>query len=80
MADKKELDVAIVETYGDDRALLAADMPPGAVDAIATVMARHKVEFDEALAPFGLSHEDMLMPAWQRPVRRRDLIRYTLGE
>lgn len=80
MADKKKLDVAIVETYGDERELLVADMPRAAVAAISGVIRRHLDEFDEALAPFGLSHKDMLMPAWQRPVRRRDLIRYTLGE
>lgn len=70
-------DVVIVGTYPRDRVFLTVEMPQDAVTAISSVIAAHLDEFDEALAPFGLDHTDMLMPTWMRPVRQRDVLQYT---
>jgi len=56
-----------------DSELITVDMEEAAVDAISGVIRKHNDEFDAALAPFGLSHKDILMPAWQRPMRKADV-------
>lgn len=59
----------------DDREYMTVPMERAAVKAMSKVVAQHQADFDAALAPFGLSHRDMLMPHWERPMRKADLER-----
>jgi hypothetical protein len=56
-----------------DSTIVVIDMEEAAVRAISSVIRAHGADFDAALAPLGLSHEDMLMPEWKRPLRKADL-------
>lgn len=53
--------------------LMTVPMEESAVRAISEVVGRHNDEFDAALAPFGLSHLDMLMPEFRRPLKKSDV-------
>lgn len=52
---------------------LMVPAPDGVNDAISAVMAAHRAELDEALAPFGVSLDDLLQPTWMRVVRMSDV-------
>lgn len=56
---------------------LVAPAPEGVDAAISRVIARHRDEVNEALAPFGLTMEDLMRPAWMRVVRVDDVVPFT---
>ena len=48
--------------------------PEGVDAAISEVMARHRAELDEALAPFGVALDDLMQATWMRVVRFADVV------
>lgn len=52
---------------------LMVPAPDGVDDAISAVFAAHEAELDAALAPFGITMEDLLQPTWMRAVRIGDV-------
>lgn len=59
---------------------LQVPAPEGVDEALAAVMARHRAEIDEALAPFDLRAEDLIDPTWMVIVRLHDVEPYDEAE
>lgn len=52
---------------------LIVPAPEGVDDAISAVMARHRAELDEALAPFDVTLDELVQATWMRFVRIADV-------
>lgn len=53
---------------------LIVPAPEGVDDAISAVMARHRAELDEALAPFDVTLDELVQATWMRFVRFADVV------